>query len=359
MGAHRRGRLLARHLLALAAIAVPLAAGAGPAAPDSQQRGLALLARASLIGDLRSVDSPPFRLRARVRVSNPGTVALDGEYALSFAAPDRWSVRLAFPGHAESRGAWEGMQWRKRDNVERPYRFEETFRLLDIGSHLGLAPEATIREVLERNVGARHQLCATITPAKEIWQRVGNWGAQPPDPARLGDSSYDLCFDGDTGMLVEARYEPPLPRLTFEGVVTLSNKAFPNTLRCWEGDDVAVEASVVELAPADAEDLGAATPPTGAESWPACAEPVPPRLVERPAAPRALRALGQRRLRTATFFAEVGRDGVLNGLTPLGPIAPAHADLVRAALAAWRYQPATCNGVPVPMVLYLTVPLRR
>ncbi len=62
-----------------------------------------------------------------------------------------------------------------------------------------------------------------------------------------------------------------------EGEVTLGAKAYPRTLRCFEGKELAVEATVVELAPdsgVQAEDSFAA--PAGAERWPECATPTPP-----------------------------------------------------------------------------------
>ncbi|MFI5166101.1 MAG: hypothetical protein ACHQQS_05745 [Thermoanaerobaculales bacterium] len=354
MTRNRRGRWSHTRWVALAAIALAPQVGASSLPDEAMQRGLALLSRATLVEGLRSADTPPFHLHAHVRVLGLVAGTRDGEYTLVFAAPDRWSVRLDFPGYSEAVGVWEGRQWRKRNTLDRPFQFDEVLRLFDLGSHLALAPEATFREVWQRLEGAKTQLCVTVSPEREVWQRETYGTSKLTELAVRKDSSYDLCFDGDTGMLAQARYALPLPRFTFEGAVALGSKTFPKTLRCWEGNELAIEATVAELAPAGAAELPAVAPPAGAESWPACAEPALPTLIVKGEAPRTSSASARGQFATVVLLAEVGRDGLLHDLTPVqahgsAPVAP-----LRSAVANWRYQPATCNGVPVPMRIYLS-----
>jgi len=56
---------------------------------------------------------------------------------------------------------------------------------------------------------------------------------------------------------------------------------------------------------------------------------------------------------TVIFYAEVGADGTIHDLASLQVKQAELYSSAKSAAETWRYQPATCNGVPVPFELYL------
>ena len=343
--------LIHSHLLSLAAIAFLLAPVVAPA-EDAQQRGLALVTRAVLLQDLRSSDSPPFRLHAHVKLFGLVVGTREGDYTFTFGGPGQWSEQLSFPGYLESRGVWEGKHWQKSSSFERPYRFYEVLRLFDPGRHLRIAPESSVLKLSQRQDEGKPSLCIEVSATDDVWDReiegrsaVGTVGARK-------DTKYTLCFEGDSGALREAQYALPLPRYAYDGGLPLGNKTFPAHLRCFEGKDLVVDATVDILATIEAFNPVSVAPPAGATTWPVCEKPEIPRLLAKHEA-ESSHAKANRVYGTAVLFAEVGTDGLLHAVTPVQSQGAALAGAVQETVKNWRYQPAACAGTPVPLEIYL------
>ncbi|HVN77166.1 MAG TPA: energy transducer TonB [Thermoanaerobaculaceae bacterium] len=353
--------LLLRPLwLAVAAFAGLAAVCAAPAAgaDEAQERGLALLARAAQLEHLRSPETGPFRLRVTVKLLGLVDGAREGQYLLVAASPDQWFETTRFPGYMEATGLSDGQRWRKRNVIDKPYRFHEASRLLDVAAHLRLPPDAVVKRVVQRTVAGRPAFCVDASPTSDLWQKDMVGKAAISEVARSKDSEVALCFDGDTGALLSASYGGSLPRFEYEGLITLGAKAYPKTLRCYEGKELAVEATVEELvAQQTLEAEGSYAAPAGSEKWPACAAPDPPRLVVKKEAEDDTYARVQRQYGTVIALVEVGTDGTIHDLAFVQARGVLH-DSVKQAVKNWRYQPATCNGVPVPAELYLAYTFR-
>ncbi len=321
-------------------------------AQDQQQRGVALIERATQLENLLSPETGPFRLRVRVKLFGLVDGTREGSYVLMAASPTQWFDQVRFPGYSELAGVVDGQCWRKRNVIDKPWRFHEVSRLLDVASHLRLPVEARVSR-LSQSKGARATFCIEVGPTADLWQRDSVGRAAISEVARWKESEATLCFDAETGALVSADYSRGLARFEYEGLVTLGTKAYPRALRCYEGKELAVEATVEELAVQDvAEAGGGFAAPAGAERWPDCRNPEPPRLVEKTAAAEDPFARARRQYGTVTALAEIGTDGLIHDLAFLQTRGVLF-DSVKKAVAHWRYQPATCGGVPVPSEIYL------
>ena len=338
--------------IALAGLAATSAAPAR-AADDLQQRGTELIARAARLEELLSPATGRFLLRVHVKLFGLVAGLREGEVLLLAASPSRWFEQVRFPGYSEATGLSDGQAWRKRNVVDKPFRFHEVSQLLDVASHLRLAPGGIVRSISQQTVAGRPASCVETGPTAALWQRDIAGRAKIPEVGPWQDSRATLCFDAGTGALLSAEYGTELPRFEYEGEVTLGAKAYPKTLRCFEGKELAVEATVVELAAdsgVQAEDSFAA--PAGADRWPECTTPTPPRLIAKKDPGVDTYAKARRIFGTVVALAEVGTDGLIHDLAFIQLRGGLYGG-VREAAKRWRYAPATCNGVPVPAEIYI------
>ncbi len=334
------------------AIAAPLAG----AAEDEQQKGIALIARAQSLEKLLASDTGPFHLRAHVTLLGMVGGNSEGEYLLFAASPGRWFEQTRFPGYSELSGLYDGQRWRKRNVVDKPFRFHELAQMLSPAYHLELPVDAQIGKLAQKEVAGTKVVCIEASPTAALWQRdrAGMAAISPVEIRR--DTAVTLCFEADSGRLRSATYENDLPRFEYEGQVTFGNKVFPKVLRCYEGKNLVVEATVEEIAEEEVQDPAGFAPPAGADAWTYCANPDPPQLrVKKQPNPRIL-AYGRahRQYGTVYCLAEVGTDGRIHDFTWLRFVAGGPAAAVKEAVQEWVYTPATCGGAPVPVTIYLT-----
>lgn len=355
----RRARVVAESFLAALmglALAMPLAGES----EDKQQRGIALIARAYTREKLLASDTRPFHLRARVTLFGLVRGTGEGEYVLFADSSERWFQQTRFPWFTEISGQYDGERWRKRNLVEKQFRFHELEQLLNPAHHLELPPDARIRDLAQTEIAGTKAICIEVSPTAALWQsdRAGTAAISPMGIRK--DSHVTFCFEAGSGVLRSVTYENDLPRFEYEGQVEFGNKVFPKVLRCYEGKDLAVEATVEELVEEAVQDPTGFAPPAGADTWPYCAAPDPPRLLEKTDPNERTLAHGRARREFGTVFclAEVGTDGRIHDFTWLRFVAGGPAAAVRQAARTWVFKPATCRGAPVPVTIYIayTVP---
>ena len=342
-------------LLALAP-AAPLAG----AAEDEQQKGTALIARAKSLEKLLAPDTGPFRLRAHVKLFGLVGGTSEGDYLLFAASSGRWFEQNRFPGYSELTGRYDGERWRKRNVGDKPFRFHELAQMLSPAYHLELPADAKIGKLAQKEIGGTKASCIQASPTAELWQR-DRAGMTAISPVGISDDAQvTLCFEVNSGLLLSATYQADLPRFEYEGQVTFGEKVFPRVLRCFEGKELVVEATVEELVAEAVQDPAGFAPPAGVERWPYCASPDPPQLLEKklPAARTLAYSKARRQYGTVYCLAEVGTDGRIHDFAFLQFRAGGLAGAVREAVKEWVYRPGTCGGVPVPVTIYLayTIP---
>jgi hypothetical protein len=339
-------------VLCLSAFSIEVRPAAATA--DQQQKGLALVARATQLQGLLAPDTGSFRLRAHVELFGLVEGTREGEYILMAASHAQWFEQVRFPGYSELTGVYDGQAWRKRNVIDKPFRFHEVSEMLNPAKHLRLSPNAEVKKLSQRDVRGVNAFCIEVSPTGDLWQKdtAGRAAISPVGISK--DSQVTLCFDPASGALLSAAYSNALPRYEYEGQVTLGNKVFPKVLRCFEGNELAAEATVEELAREESRDPAGFAPPAGADKWPYCETPELPQLVDKRKMNQDLlaSAKARRQYGTVICLAEVGADGLIHDLAVLqwrGMFSLA----VKEAVSVWRYAPATCNGVPVPSKIYL------
>jgi hypothetical protein len=344
----------------LALAATTLTAPQAAAAEDQQQKGVALIVRATQLQKLLAPDTGPFRLRAHVKLFGLVEGTREGEYVLMAASQAQWFEQVRFPGYSELTGVYDGQAWRKRNVVDKPFRFHEVAQMLSPAYHLELPADARITKLSQKDIRGAKAFCIEASPTAELWQKDTARTVAISPVGINKDTQVTLCFDADTGILLSAAYQAGLPRFEYEGQVTLGNKVFPKVLRCFEGKDLAVEATIQELVKEEAQDPAGFAPPAGSEKWPHCTNSEPPQLVEKKQLNESVLVHGKahRQYGTVYCLAEVGADGRIHDFAWLPGRAGAFAGAVKEAVKEWRYTPATCNGVPVPVTIYLayTIP---
>jgi hypothetical protein len=324
------------------------------AAEDQQQKGIALITRASQLQNLMAQDVGPFRLRAHVKLFGLVEGTREGEYVRLAASPEQWFEQVRFPGYSELNGVYDGQSWRKRNVIDKPFRFYEVSKLLDVQSHLELAPDVEIKKLVQKDIGGTNAFCIEASPTRDLWQKDSARRAGMSKVGISKDSEVTLCFDAASGALMSANYSSSLPRYEYEGQVNLGNKVFPKVLRCYEGNDLVVEADILDLAAEKNVDPKGFAPPAAADKWPYCESPQPPELVKKKVLSEDLlsHAKATHAFGTIVCLAEVSTDGTIHDLAAIqwrGML----GKLVREAVKDWVYKPATCNGVPVPAEIYI------
>jgi hypothetical protein len=284
----------------------------------------------------------------------------EGDYLLFVASPDRWFEQVRFPSYSELSGLYDGERWRKRSVGEKPFRFHELAEMLSPAHHLELPADARIGKPAQKEVAGGSALCVQASPTAVLWQR-DRAGQAAISPVGIGsDAQVTLCFEADGGMLRSVTYQADLPRFEYEGQVPFGDKVFPRVLRCYEGKELVVEATVEDLVREEVQNPAGFAPPAGVERWPYCASPEPPRLLEkRPMAERSpAYSKARRQYGTVYCLAEVGVDGRIRDFAWLRFGAGGLAGAVKEAVEASVYVPGTCGGVPVPVPIYLayTIP---
>ena len=325
------------------------------AAGASDGGSLALVEEARRAHDVRAGDSGPLTLVAHATLYHLVGDDRKLDYALVTYGPGHWFERVAAGGHIELRGLAQGTRWRRRPASKKSYRLLEAEMLLDPAAHLRLAPVATVRKTWAEQIGGVGAECLEVGPRDSYWQHDVSDTAEMSEVAYDVDRTVRLCFDTSTRALLLADYGANFPRFEYSGFVALGDKQFPRSMRCFEQKKLVVEAEVTSLAPGEAADPAAASVPEGVESWPACARPTPPRLVKKKPVEHYAQAKARRQFGQIVCHGEVSTGGNLHDLEYVDDRGQAYlVAAVNLAVGDWLYEPATCEGKPVPFELFLT-----
>jgi len=330
--------------------------GSGGRLDAGESNDLAPIERARGVHDLRGADAGPVTLVAKARLLNLVGGDRDLDYALVVYGPGHWFQRVATGGHIEFRGRIPGTEWRRRPASKKSYRLAEAEMLLDPTVHLRLAPGATVRKHWREAIGEVAAECLEVGPLADYWQHDVSDTEHLPEVALDAHQTVRLCFAPDSGMLVRADYGGSFPRFEYSGLVALGAKQIPRSMRCFEQKKLVVEAEVTNLAPSEAAGPDVDALPDDVETWPACDHPTLPRLISKKPVKHYSEAKARRQFGQLVCHAEVSTGGNLHDLAYVDDGAkPYLVAAINLAIDEWVYEPATCDGKPVPFELYLTV----
>jgi TonB family protein len=280
---------------------------------------------------------PSFELKADIRISDEHE-SLDGSYTLLWNSPEEWREDIRLPGYSETQIGSKGVVSTKRSLATMPLRIHQLHITLGFGSvlpnadsfaHVLPAADEVIKNVHDRKVNGIKVACV------EIWDHEKR--------------ARKTCVDSSTGMLVRDRPFADRDHIEIEG------KVLPRFLSYVEKGKAIVEVQIKELKTGKKFPPSSFVLPDGAVSRAGCMNPMMGRLDNRvqPKYPEADRqSLVQG---TVAIYTLVGADGVPRELNVVSSVSPGLNQSSLDAIRQWRYTPATCGGIAVPVETVLVV----
>lgn len=319
----RRHRFILACLAGLSLISVQPGFAGGK--DKKREEAAALLTQAAELSNLRSPESPPFRLRARAQISGRSKERADGSYLLVWASPEQWREEITFPGFSQVRVVKEGKLWQRRSVDYLPLRIYHLTQALDFQSRLKLKPGQKIDKIRERKRNGTPIRCVKVRP----------------DAVNF----YEFCFDPADGFLVCDRY--PVVTYEYTDHVAWESKIFPRTLRVLEYGKPVVEVWVEELKvePAPAPSLFLPLSNAEVQIW--CENPEPARALREGSRRETYYFLSSPATGIVSIYAVIGEDGKLHNLTLLRSVSHELAATDLDFYKHLRFRPEMCNGVPV------------
>lgn len=275
--------------------------------------------------ELTREGSPPFRLQATLEVLAQDGTWVTGTYTLAWVSAARWREDLHFPGHDETEAMAETVRWWVRPTRYRP-----------------------------RVPG----LLTAIVRPKPFETVLAGFRQTQGMACIEGD-----CVDARNGEVRVKLANPGAPRradkllVEFDPPGTFDARAWPAGYHLREaGREIARATirSLVPLAALPSEDLAA---PVTAMKVAACASPTDPGVI--PASqvkPPYPRHLGTRGIEgPVRLRATIATDGTAQDIEVVGAAHREFADLAVDAVKRWRFVPAKCGDLPVPMELWMQI----
>jgi len=218
-------------------------------------------------------------------------------------------------------------RWHVSNAAATPMRVLQFERTLSRELELRLQPgEAKIRK---RNQSGRQVECVTVKRQFE---------------------SRELCFEQSTGApaSINISFGPWTRTYKYGDYVSFASVLFPRKLQYLEGNTMAVEIEIQQLAAEELQEASLFTPPPGATPTPTCsAEKVtPPERIDqvRPRYPEEAKM--KRQTGIVSFTLTIGTDGVPRKIFLARSAGAALDAAAQTALEQFRYKPAMCGGVP-------------
>jgi len=288
------------------------------ASDKERQDARELLEKAEAAADILQLTA--FELKASVKLENQGK-PIAGSYLFLWKGSDQWREEVALPSYTQVTVGAKGVVFQKRSTDFLPLQISQLQGLMSYGRRLLPGPKETILRVHGHKINGIKVDCVEIA-----------------DPEH---NSREICVDLSTNALV--RESPFVDR----DLAAVGSKLFPRSLTYVEHGKSIVLAEVTELKTTDAFPSSAFDPPPGALSKPGCINPdrgwvdrkVPPIY---PPQERMAHREG-----TVSVYAVIGSDGTLHDLRIVSGASPALDRSTLDAMLQWRYEPYTCNGVPV------------
>ncbi len=288
-------------------------------------RGVELLSHASKQTDLWAVDASPVTSPAAHFQERPSG-HLPASLGRSWALPQG----VEAPEYSAILVRVDNREWRANSLGFVPLRIGQAESALNFRDLLVLHANEGVKRLSRR--------------------KVGSYQAECVETKSLTSPGREFCFEQATGHLLQVsdrdlRYE-------LGNYVSFGTKTFPTTIRVKEYGEPAAEVTIEELASVSSPDPALFLPPHGAVEWPLCQTPGslhPPKALEqpRPRYPPGARMIGQGG--KVEVSAVIGTDGRLRNIAVIRSAGPALDEAALESLRTWRYQPATCDGKPIPV----------
>jgi len=272
----------------------------------------------------------PFRLQAKLEVRAKDGAWVPGTYSLLWASATRWREEVRFDGYEEIEALREDVLW-----WQRPRRY-------------------------------RPRIPAILTSPTRLIPPTEGEDFRQPRPAK-GTSAVacieETCVDARTGELRSMPARPsgtartsPLA-LGFEPAAAFGARTWPAGYHLRDGDREIARATIESIERLDALPEEALAPPPAATQVPTCAKPTLPRVIPSTKAkapyPDSLRKKHIQGV--AQLHGTVGVNGSVQDLEVSWATHPELGEIAADTVKQWRYEPARCGEVLVPVEIWVQV----
>lgn len=307
---------------------------------NKSEQAAALIAHARQVSDIRAEGSPPFHLKATIKIIADDGVANEGSYEENWASPEMWRTEI----NAGSLNQTEVAKDRKL-SVLTTWPLVTDF----------VSPRITAAH--EHLLGFQmNWLWLDYKPSKLEDRSSGVWFLRCVTVENPYGWTSEFCFDRDSGTLVASsstKKEAPFV-CTYLDFQRFGDKLFPTSIQCLKQGRLSLQAKVVELAKLQAINPALFNPPPNARELSYCPHGGTPAKV-----------------RTANMmsFHFPDNQGPILITFVVGPDARPHdAMLSRSSgnkaqddsalnsLKNWGFKAATCDGVAVSSEMQIVVP---
>ncbi len=307
---------------------------------EKGEEGRLLLDRAVQLSDIRAAGAWSFRLKVSFRVINENATT-EGMYLETWLSPGQWRSETTLGEQHRIVVANERDRWTEGGIPQ---------SMTGIGE-LGFpmnrfrgAPEFWKADKLEdRDVRSSPTRCIETRPS-------------------TSGSRSALCFSKDKGLLVAKAVPTEIRDKIVESVCEYRDyqefgaKVFPRHILCFDARRPVFEESVVELSVEHSPDSALFTPPVGATKSANCqgiTKPPTPMYAPDPELPRQ-----ETPKNPVDIDVLVQADGKVGDLKVARSVDEAFDKAALNAVQKWRFKPATCDGVAIPMHISVAVDFR-
>ncbi len=131
---------------------------------ERKSEAQAIFSKASEMVNIKAAGSVPFVLIAKVRLQE-GKKSVEGIYAISWSAPDRFRRVLRFPNFSETDVAQGDKLYRQRSTEGLPLLIWQLNRMMDFVLHYGLDPETNVKRIQSERVNGVDETCVVLERA--------------------------------------------------------------------------------------------------------------------------------------------------------------------------------------------------
>lgn len=304
----------------------------------ARAQALALFQRALAVSDIRAPGSPPFELQGTIDVPAAGGKIAQGTYLLKWATPDKWREEIRFVDFWQIRVGGKDQYWQARSE---PFPLD-----LEAAWDKGLDFLPLLR------YRAKPASMAHVDEIKFQTRKIEGTGATCVTLiVKQPKSAFEYCFDAENSSLLSYGKTPPY----YSQFLAYAGKLYPGKFRTNTIWGQTLEFSASLLRPMEPSDPAQFQPLLNAEVWPACDSPDSlARVIHQPLPQYPIIARGSGIHGTVWFYGVIGADGRLHGLRGIGSPNSLLASSALDSFKQWLYEPATCNGRPVPVETMLT-----
>ena len=311
------------------AIVLLVVFGGTSAAEDAQKRAEAMLNRARQLSDIRSPNAPGFRLSVTFSFRGQSLETVQGTYSEVWISSSQWRRETVVGNSRRIEVGGPNKRWLFDSGNDFPDQAARVPALVEI------LPARTAKFEFESITDSDPSTqCAVTKPKGEKKQK------------------HAFCFDKVSGFLV-VNVAPEFvgQRVAdyschYDQFLKVGDYWFPREMSCFVDRHRKMEAKVIDLSPAPSPDAAFFTPPAGAVEMGTCSlNPVPPKAVNTagPRYPLGMRDRGS----SVLLWMIVDTKGKPQDVKVSRSGGKQFDDSAMAAVRAWRFKPATCNGEPM------------